>query len=563
MSVGVESIKEVFPMKKAIMAVTAVLILCAAGASQAPPPTGGIQGRYFARKIYTAKPLPRFAETKALLPSPRFDDHPGYIDMYWKAWELAFGNFHEPAAGTGFVSQFIDAAFNENIFAWDTCFMTFFCNTAHPLVPGIASLDNFYARQYEDGEICREIVRKTGVDFKAWINPGKPFYSMWGFNIEFPPPPVTIAYSGREAPKTFSRVTLDGLDHPLFAWAEMESFRATGDKVRLRLVYEPLVRFYRALQEYLRQGNGLYMTDWASMDNSPRNPYLTGGGCAVDTSCEMVLIAREMAAMARLIGKPDEARSFEGEAEALAALINRLMWDPEKKFYYDLTVDGQRAPIKTVAGFWALLSGVAAGEKADALAFELDNPRTFGRLHPVPTCAADQPLYNPMGEYWRGSAWAPTTTMVIRGLEKSGRADQARSIAARDLDITYQVFQKTGTVWENYAPDSVSPGNQAQKDFVGWSGIGPILYLLEYGLGLKPDAVRNELSWDIRARKTLGCERYRFNGHVADLAAVPAAEGTGWDVSVRSDGDFTLRVRTTGAARSFPVRPGLQRFVLD
>ena len=56
------------------------------------------------------------------------------------------------------------------------------------------------------------------------------------------------------------------------------------------MVYEPLVRYYRALQTYIRQGNGLYMTDWASMDNSPRNEYLAQGGTAVDTSSQMVSV---------------------------------------------------------------------------------------------------------------------------------------------------------------------------------------------------------------------------------------------------------------------------------
>jgi len=84
--------------------------------------------------------------------------------MYWKSWELAFRNFPEPATDSGYVSQFIDAAFNENIFLWDTCSMTMFCNYAHPLVPGLASLDNFYAKQHADGEICREINRSTGQD---------------------------------------------------------------------------------------------------------------------------------------------------------------------------------------------------------------------------------------------------------------------------------------------------------------------------------------------------------------------------------------------------------------
>jgi len=64
----------------------------------------------------------------------------------------------------------MDAAFNENIFLWDSCFLTMFCNYGHPLVPGIATLDNFYARQYEDGEICREINRTTGKDYVEWVN---------------------------------------------------------------------------------------------------------------------------------------------------------------------------------------------------------------------------------------------------------------------------------------------------------------------------------------------------------------------------------------------------------
>lgn len=109
--------------------------------------------------------IPRFPETREQLPAPIFDERPQWIDLYWKAWELAFRNFHDPAPGSALVSPFIDAAFNENIFQWDTCFMTMFCDAAFPLVPGISSLDNFYARQHEDGEICREIRRDTGIDF--------------------------------------------------------------------------------------------------------------------------------------------------------------------------------------------------------------------------------------------------------------------------------------------------------------------------------------------------------------------------------------------------------------
>ena len=217
------------------------------------------------------RPLPKFADARDKLPSPIYDENPLYVRMYWKAWELAFRNYYEPRPGSGFVSQFIDAAFNQNIFLWDTCFLTMFSNFGHPLVPGIGSLDNFYAKQYQDGEICREIDRTTGRDYVEWSNrERKDLFSRWsGFSVN---------YVGRDVPSPRLRLTLDALNHPILAWAELESIRVTGDRSRLARVYDPLVHYYRAFQKYVRQGNGLYVTDWASMDNSPRNAYLAKGG---------------------------------------------------------------------------------------------------------------------------------------------------------------------------------------------------------------------------------------------------------------------------------------------
>ena len=140
------------------------------------------------------------------MPSPIDDDHPLWIETYWKAWELGFHNFRAPTPENGFVSQFIDAAFSQNIFLWDSCFMTMFCNYAYPLVPGISTLDNFYAKQHEDGEISREIVRATGVDFGPWINrEQKSLFSRWGWPSDQEKrfrrhPELTGGLQGRAAP---------------------------------------------------------------------------------------------------------------------------------------------------------------------------------------------------------------------------------------------------------------------------------------------------------------------------------------------------------------------------
>jgi hypothetical protein len=61
------------------------------------------QGAWFAKKAYEPKPLPKLEETRGKLPAPVYEDDPTLAKMYWKAWELAFRNFHEPATNSGFV----------------------------------------------------------------------------------------------------------------------------------------------------------------------------------------------------------------------------------------------------------------------------------------------------------------------------------------------------------------------------------------------------------------------------------------------------------------------------
>lgn len=521
------------------------------------------QGRFFKKTSYDPAPLPTWDDLRTTLPAPIYDAEPVWIDMYWKAWEIASTNFYEPAPGSGFVSQFTDAAFNENIFLWDTAFITMFATLAEPLVPGIESLDNFYARQHATGEICREINRTTGVDYEAWINrENRPLFSRWGWNAfweDAPKEEMAVRYRGRTAPKPNPVLTLDALNHPILAWAERESFMQTGDTERLSLVYEPLTKYFEALDLYLRQGNGLYITDWASMDNATRNRHLRNGGTAVDISAEMALFARDVAFIAAILGREEEADHYRMVAGEIAGRINRLMWNEDLAFYVDLTLEGDPVGIKSIAGFWPLLGEVARREQAELLVAELKNPDTFARLHRVPTLAASEPGYDPYGGYWNGAVWAPTNMMVIRGLERYGYDTLARESALNHLGNVGEVYRSTGTLWENYAADTVMAGDPSRPEFVGWSGIGPIRYLMEYAIGLKANAPENTLTWHLTPSVRHGCERYLFGGHVTSLIASPVDE-RGLMIEVESDGAYVLHLELNEATHTFQVAEGRQVF---
>lgn len=115
----------------------------------------------------TAKPehiKPRtFAEARKILPSPVWEGHEKEVEMYWHAWQIAVGNIRQPQEGSGFVSPYLDIAYNGNIFMWDASFMMMFARYGYRFFPFQRTLDNFYAKQHPDGFICREI-RADGSD---------------------------------------------------------------------------------------------------------------------------------------------------------------------------------------------------------------------------------------------------------------------------------------------------------------------------------------------------------------------------------------------------------------
>ena len=114
-----------------------------------------------------------FAEAKQILPNPIWAGHPKEIEMYWRAWEIAVGNIRAPQEGSGFVSSYLDTAYNGNIFMWDSSFILMFARYGARFFPFPQTLDNFYAKQHPDGFICREI-KADGADCFERYDPMTP-----------------------------------------------------------------------------------------------------------------------------------------------------------------------------------------------------------------------------------------------------------------------------------------------------------------------------------------------------------------------------------------------------
>jgi hypothetical protein len=107
------------------------------------------------------------------------------------------------------------------------------------------------------------------------------------------------------------------------------------------------------------------------------------------------------------------------------------------------------------------------------------------------------------------------------------------------------VFQKRGTVFENYMPEKIEPSS-GKGDFVGWTGCGPIVLLIENVLGFRPDGARNRLHWRLARTDRHGIRKLRFGQITTDVIY----DGNG-QVSVTADKPYRLVIN--GQEYSIPV----------
>ncbi len=191
---------------------------------------------WFDIKSFRADSSPAFPNIRDKFPVPVWDGHPKALAAWRYCWETLFrvwifapgANDHEAVAN---LLGYRNWGPWGSTMVFDSCFILHFSRFGAQAWPFITCLDNCYARQHENGFICRESDREN-----------------------------------REVYATFP------VNPPLFAWAEWEWYKITGDKERLRRALTPLVKHYEWWMTYQRRENGLYWVQGVNeADDSPRN----------------------------------------------------------------------------------------------------------------------------------------------------------------------------------------------------------------------------------------------------------------------------------------------------
>jgi len=486
--------------------------------------------KYFEENSFVKAPQdtttpPAFLQIKEKLPQPFWSGHPDAVRCYWKAWEIAFSHLKKVTPQNNFVSPYIDAAFNGNIFMWDASFMTMFGRYGSRAFNFQGTLDNFYRKQVPDGFICREIYGTSGQDCFERVDP-----SSTGPNI--------------------------------MPWVEWEYFLNFNDTDRLKRVFPPLLAYYKwfSLNRTWKDGS-YFLSGWGcGMDNQPRVQegydvqWSHGHMSWIDANMQAVFAAKTLIKMAKVLHREQDIADLQIEAQQLDRFVNDQMWNEKLHFYTDKFRDGSLSAVQTIGSFWSLLAGVVPAERMDSYVGQLSDPNKFDRPHRVPSLAADCPQYEANGGYWRGAVWAPTTYMVLRGLTNIGRDSLAHAIGMNHLLNVVEVFNKTGTFFENYAPEKAQGNNR--DNFIGWTGLAPIAVLFEYGFGIQADVPHNRLVWRVDLTDEFGVRQYPFgvNGLINLHCKARKSKKDKPVVTVVSNTNFTLSVIWGGGSYNINVK---------
>ena len=500
---------------------------------------------------------------KKYLPLPVCEEHPEYEAFYKRTWEITHDHVRDIPGMPQ--SPYMDEAFcDTQVWIWDTCFMTLFCKYAQEVFPGIETLHNFYEVLHNGGSLPNIIPSEKE---PAWTGatPGIPS-------------PIWIHIADNP---------------PLFAWAEYENALYHGDKEYIKdLLYkrkslEKHFDWFESLTERIVpqgvQNETCLINDpcgymWeggrSGMDNTPRG---RTGACAVDhrpnnpnmlwidAICQQALAARTIARLYRIINDTERAVAWDKKWEEKKDLINRLYWDKEDGFYYDIDKnDHHFYKVITPASYWALTAGVASPEQARSLADYAKDPNHLGGDVPLISLSRSDADYRPHGLYWRGSLWLPTAYAALKGLAEYGLYQDAHEAGYKifkHMLATYHEFEPH-TIWECYSPEKHEPGTQidgigstVRPDFCGWSALGPIAIYLEYVLGFHTvDAFENVVAWEKpnTFKGKIGVKNLRFGKVTTDIVADEKM------CVVNASAPYTLRIN----GKAFAVHKGENRFSL-
>lgn len=469
---------------------------------------------------------------KKEFPRVHFYDH-DLTDMYDFTFNRLRDSWKRGTPQNKLQSRYFSYPQSDRISQFEAALATFFLVYSNRSFPVFSALDNFYSKQEKDGAIRGEYSEKSGRAVHSKLNP-------------------------------------EGVQPPLFAWAEYNIYHKTGVKKRVREVVPVLQKHFDWLTETFRHPNGLYSVPLAAtmMTNSPREE-----ACyPVDFNAQVALNALYLSALGDILNDKDVSYKFKKVYFSLKTRISSLMWNEKDRIYYDLDRKERQLKVRTAASFWPLLAEIPNETRAEALISHLQNPRTFGLEHPFPSLAADDKQFDPKGHGFRGSVYPFLTYMITKGLEKYGKFEMARECALKHLYYVLEGLhaeeKAKGSLWEAYSPSHEGvaswPGNShfPRPMYLPYAALSTIALMIENVIGLYVSLPRKTVDWIIPNLDVMGIEDLALKRNV--ISILSNKSGRGWEIRLESEKLYYLTVNILHTKKkTLPIPSGKCSILID
>ena len=382
---------------------------------------------------------------------------------------------------------------------------------------------------------------------------------------------IRCAYeTGSGRPATVSG-NPEGIGIPLFAWAEHNLYHKSADKKRLKDVLPVLHKYTGWIDSVFRKPNGLYRVppEVTGMVNSPR-----GDACyPVDFNTMMAINALYMSAMADIQNDKDLSFHYKKQYFSLKTKINSLMWDSDDGFYHDIDRHENRLPVKTIAGYWALLAEIANDEKAESIISKLSDPKFFGAQHPFPSLSLSEETFDEAGQGYLGSVFPHLTFMVIKGLERYQRWEIARECAIRHVYFMLDSMgsdenNNTGNLWEAYMPTKEGPatwdgkGDFPRSQYLACAALSTVCLTIENIIGLSISLPRKTVDWLMPNLEIMGVENLSLKKNMITILC--NRSGRGWEIQMESEKLYYFTINILGKKKkTLPIPSGKCSMLID
>jgi len=152
---------------------------------------------------------------------------------------------------------------------------------------------------------------------------------------------------------------------------------------------------------------------------------------------------QQTAEIMELLHRMPDAEQWRRRAAVRADRMNRLMWDPRDRLYYDYNFASRRIRrYRFLTTFYPLWVGIATSEQAAGV---VSNLPVFARPGGLQTSDFRS------GDQWDAPfGWAPVEWIAVQGLRRYGYQTEANDVSMKFLSLLKQQYDRLGTLEEKY-----------------------------------------------------------------------------------------------------------------